>query len=47
MMCPCLCLCCILGGDYVSQLPHVWYYVGVRAVFKMLVRNASHCVLGA
>ena len=29
-------------GDYVSQLPYVWYYVGVlRAVFNMLVRNAS------
>ena len=27
-------------GDYVSQLPYVWHYVGV-AVFNMLVRNAS------
>ena len=25
-------------GNYVSQLPYVWYYVGV---FNMLVRNAS------
>ena len=28
-------------GDYVSQLPYVWYYVVLRAVFNMLVRNAS------
>ena len=29
-------------GDYVSQLPYVWYYMLVlRAVFNMLVRNAS------
>ena len=27
--------------DYVSQLPCVWYYVGVRSGFNMLVRNAS------
>ena len=24
-------------GDYVSQLPYVWYYVG----YDMVVRNAS------
>ena len=27
--------------DYVSQLPYVWYYVGVKSSFNMLVRNAS------
>ena len=27
--------------DYVSQLPYVWYYVGLRAAFNMFVRNAS------
>ena len=26
---------------YVSQLPYVWYYVGVKSSFNMLVRNAS------
>ena len=28
-------------GDYVSQLPYVWYYVVLRALLNMLVRNAS------
>ena len=28
-------------GDYVIQVPYVWYYVSVRAVFNILVRNAS------
>ena len=28
-------------GNYVSQLPYVWYYVGVKSSFKHLVRNAS------
>ena len=27
--------------DYVSQLPCVLYYVGVKSSFNMLVRNAS------
>ena len=27
--------------DYVIQLPYVLYYVGVRAVSNMIVRNAS------
>ena len=27
--------------DYVSQLPCVRYYVGVKAVLNILVRNAS------
>ena len=32
MMCPCLCLCFwFWDGDYVSQLPYVWYYVGVSS----------------
>ena len=22
------------GGDYVSQLPYVWYYVGVKSSFQ-------------
>ena len=26
---------------YVSQLPYVWYYVGVKRSFNMLVGNAS------
>ena len=28
----------VFVGYYVSQLPYVWYYVGV---FNMLVKNAS------
>ena len=28
-------------GTMLSQLPYVWYYVGVRTVFNMLVRNGS------
>ena len=31
MRCPCLCLCWVLDRDYVSQLPYVWYYVGVKS----------------
>ena len=31
---------CFLAGDYVSQLPYVWYYVGVKSSFNMIVRNA-------
>ena len=31
MRCPCLCLCWVKDGDYVSQLPYVWYYVGVKS----------------
>ena len=31
-------------GDYVSQLPYVWDYVGVKSI---LVRNANSSVLGA
>ena len=27
--------------DYVSQLPYVWYYVGDKSSFNMLLRNAS------
>ena len=34
MKSPCLCLCWVLGGDYVSQLPYVWYYVGVKNSFQ-------------
>ena len=34
MRCPCLCLCGVLGWDYVSQLPYVWYYVGVKRSFQ-------------
>ena len=34
MGCPCQCLCCVLGWDYVSQLPYVWYYVGVKSSFQ-------------
>ena len=40
MRCPCLWL--FWNGDYVSQLPYVWYYVVVKSSLKhMLVRNAS------
>ena len=28
-------------GDYVRQLPCMWYYVAVNGSFNMLVRNAS------
>ena len=28
-------------GDNVSQLPFAWYYVGVKALFNLLVGNAS------
>ena len=34
MRCPCLCLCGVWNGDYVSQLPYVWYYVGVKNIFQ-------------
>ena len=34
MRCPCLCLCWVWDGDYVSQLPYVWYYVGVQSSFQ-------------
>ena len=33
---------CLLGfwdGDYVIQLPYVWYYAGVKSSFQL-------CVLG-
>ena len=23
-----------INGDYVSQLPHMWYYVGVKSSFQ-------------
>ena len=30
-----VCMRCIWGdGDYVSQLPYVWYYVGVTSSFQ-------------
>ena len=41
MRCPYLCLCLVLGWHHVSQIPYVWYYVVLRAVINMLVRNAS------
>ena len=31
---PCLCLVGFWDGDYVSQLPYVWYCVGVKSSFK-------------
>ena len=34
MRCPCLCLCWVWGWDYISQLPYVWYYVGVKSSFQ-------------
>ena len=42
MRCPCQCLCWVLGWDYVSQLPYVWDYVGVKIRFQHArERNAS------
>ena len=41
MRCPCLCLCWVWDGDYVSQLPYLWYYIGVKRSLNMLVRNAN------
>ena len=32
MRCPCLCR--VWDGAYVSQLPYVWYYVGVNNSFQ-------------
>ena len=34
MRCPWLCLCWIWDGAIVSQLPYVWYYVGVQSSFQ-------------
>ena len=34
MMYPCLCLIGFWDRDYVSQLPYVWYYVGVKSSFQ-------------
>ena len=31
----------VWDGDYASQLPYVWHYVGVKSIFNMLVKNAS------
>ena len=30
----CLCIGWVLDGDYVSQFPYVWYYVGVKSSFQ-------------
>ena len=53
MRCPSLCLCWFWDGDYVSQLPYVWNYVGVESSFQhvreewiMRVQEGL-CVLGA
>ena len=32
--CPCLCLFGVWDGDYVSQLPYVWYYFDVKSSFQ-------------
>ena len=34
MRCPCLGFVGFWDGDYVSQLPYVWYYVGVKSSFQ-------------
>ena len=34
MRCPCLCVCWVWDGDYVNQLPYVWYYVGAKSSFQ-------------
>ena len=33
MMFPCLCLCWVWDVDFVSQVPYMWYYVGVTSSF--------------
>ena len=44
--CPCLCLYWVWDGDYVTQLPYVWYYVGVKSqrwpmCYRCLMFNSS------
>ena len=34
MRCPCLCRA--WDGDYVSQIPYVWYYVSVKSSFQQV-----------
>ena len=34
MSCHCQCFLRFWYGDYVSQLPYVWYYVVVKSSFK-------------
>ena len=34
MMCPVYVFVGVWDGDYVSQLPYVWYYVGVKSSFQ-------------
>ena len=34
MRCSSICRFWVLGWDYVSQLPYVWYYVGVKSSFQ-------------
>ena len=44
MMCHCLCL--FFGfwdGDYVRQLPYVWYYVGVKSRFQHASPRGPMC----
>ena len=45
MRCPCLCLCWVLEWVYVSQLPYVWYYVGVKNSFQHAREVAVHLAL--
>ena len=34
MRCPCPCFVGFWDKDYVSQLPYVWYFVGVQSSFQ-------------
>ena len=34
MMCPCLCFVGFWDGDYLSQIPYVLYYVGVKSSYE-------------
>ena len=46
----CHCLCWVWDGDYVSQLPYVWYSVGVKHRFQRAREECECkgvCVLGA
>ena len=33
MRCPCICVVGFWDGEYVRQLPYVWYYVGINSSF--------------
>ena len=43
MRCHCLCLCWGLDGNYVSELPYVLYYVGVKSSFQHASPRGPMC----